>query len=201
MNIRKCAPTTLCTLLLALAGCDGAPVEPQASIAEDAPLFAKAVFKRCKPHVNPAPAAAPERAEPAVVAVAPQQSVDVDLGGYSRADGNFRAQLLGWETGQACGQARLEVEELYVGGGTGILVYIVVFSGATVREVGGLTVVELVGEAEVCSEREGECRIQEVAGTVAEQPNDDEPIWQLHGGGAYSSFLAETELVFPGPAR
>jgi len=206
MNSRRFRPPMLTTMLLVPALVLGiltvacADIETPTALVAEAGIqvsshsFPKPVFKPCKPHLNDE-----ERGPPLeLVVVAPDQSVEVDLGDHRRADGRFRSQLLVGVDGEACGQAQLEFEEPYDEGGTGILVYLIHFSGATLRAAGGLRVVEFDGVAEVCSEREGEeCETVPMTGTVSEQPNDDEPIWQLHGGGAYS-FSAQTRFITPG---
>jgi hypothetical protein len=98
-----------------------------------------------------------------------------------------------WADGQACGHGRLEAA------GTGITVGTAV-DGATVREEGGFRVVEFEGVALICTEgEETECEAVSMWGSVAEQPNDDEPIWQFHAGGVHSAaFPARTHLGTPG---
>jgi hypothetical protein len=203
MNFRR--PSTLASMLVALAACTDVPLTPEAAVGpaahppDEVALLGKEIFVRCKPHVNPQFAEIDQR-PPAVLAVSPPQTVDVDLGDYARADARFRAQLLVRQDGQACGQARLEYREDYAAGGSGILTYLIVFSSGTVADVDGAIRVTFEGDAEVCSEQDGECRVEQMTGSLDYEPTDDDPIWQFHVAHFSSAhaFPASTRLVFPG---
>jgi hypothetical protein len=193
MKTRAGVPITFATLLLALAGCDGAPFAPGPGIDEAVPQFAKLEFERCKPHVNA------EEPDPTLelVANAPDQRVDVVLGD-DQTEGRFRSNLLVWAGGSACGQASLEYELRYETGGVGIIVIVIAFTDATVRVEGGRTRVAFEGVAEICPERKGDCETVNMTGSVVEEIDDD-PIWQFHGPGHHQvSFPAETNFVTPG---
>jgi hypothetical protein len=190
---------TLATLLLTLAGCDAAPVAPGPGVAETVPLHGKLEndwFLRCKPHVN----VNAEEPGPTLelVAIAPDQRVDVDLGEY-QAEGRFRGQLLVGADGSACGEASLEVELAYEVGGARIIVIVVGFTGATVRVEDGRRHIAFEAVAEICHERGDECETGAMTGSVGEVPVNDDPVWQFHGPGVYApTFPARTRFATPG---
>jgi hypothetical protein len=183
-------------LLLAVAGCDGSTVAPDPVAPDAVPLYGKAIWHWCKPHlaVN---AEEPDRTLQ-LVAIAPDQRVDVDLGDHE-TEGRFGSQLLVWADGSACGQASLEFAIRDETGSAEIIVIVIAFTEATARVEDGRTRVDFTGMVEICPERGEECEILPMTGSVGEQPIDDDPIWQFHGPGVYTpSVPARTRFVAPG---
>jgi hypothetical protein len=186
MNIPRSLPVFLTAALLALVACDSVPSAPDVEdvlpigTADAVPMCCKIDWKLAKPHLN---------------VVAPDQPVLVDLGDDRKVEGRFHAGLRVFRGG-ADGQARLELEEPNSGGGSSVLVFVVWFTDATVRKVDGRPAVDFAGVMQVCPER-GECRTEEMTGTVQQRPNDDEPIWQFHAGGVHN-VPARTRFIEPG---
>lgn len=187
MNVPRSLPVCLTVGLLILSACDSVPSAPDVEhilatgTADAEPMCCKEKFTRSKPHVN---------------GVAPDQPVLVGLAYDREAEGRFRAgfRVFG---GGADGQARLEIDEPYAGGGTGVLVIIIAFTDATVHEREGRRVVQFEGDVQVCSEREGECRTEEMTGAV-DQGVDDDAAWRFDLSGVAFEFYARTKFIVPG---
>jgi hypothetical protein len=181
MRIQRCAPVFLAAAFVALAGCDAS------SLAPGAPgVPAEASPQTLVSHAE-------------LILHSHHQRVHVVVEDGDPIEGEFQASILVRSGGQARGEARLVLARGPEEWPHGFLVFI---TGARVSVVDGRTWVELVGHAEVCLEEgERECGTVEMTGELTHDPNDDEPIWQFHVGGVYSSFSAETRFIAAGGDR
>lgn len=165
MKISTCVPALLTGALLALAGCDGAPmaprtdtaeVPPRALLAEPVSSTAMARRSQCVNNLKQMGLGFHNRHPLGLIMHDP--SIDVELGDDSRAAGSFFGHLLVGEDGEACGTAQLEFD-------TGDLILLFI-SGGTMREEHDHLVVTFEGEAELCQERDERCHAAPFTGEV-----------------------------------